>query len=406
MVASPVNRSTFDSVMVPNYAPLSVVPVRGEGCWLWDQGGRDYLDLAGGIAVNAFGHCHPELVSALNEQAHRLWHVSNIYTNEPALNLASELCAATFADRAFFANSGAEANEAAMKLARRRGWSIAGAGKHRIIAARGAFHGRTLFTVTAGGQAKYTEGFEPVPAGFEHVAFNDTAALEAAMDDSVCAILVEPVQGEGGVYPADPGFLEEARDLCNQHDAVLIFDEVQSGMGRTGDLFAYMGYGVVPDILTSAKALGGGFPISAMLTTESVASYLPAGSHGSTYGGNPLGCAVARRALAIVQRPEVANNVRARHDQFREGLSAINDRYDLFSEIRGKGLLIGAELNGDWAARIKDVLQCGLEAGVMMLSAGSATLRLAPSLLISEQETAQALERIERAVALASERTD
>ena len=249
-----VQRADFDQFMVPNYAPAAFVPVRGLGSRVWDQSGRELIDFAGGIAVNVLGHCHPALVAALTKQANTLWHISNVFTNEPALRLGKKLVEATFAERVFFCNSGAEANEAAFKLARRVAHDRFGPEKHEIIAATNSFHGRTLFTVSVGGQPKYSDGFGPKIQGITHVPYNDLDALKAAISDKTCAVVLEPVQGEGGVLPADKAYLEGARELCNAHNALLVFDEVQSGMGRTGELFAYMNYGVVPDILSSAKS--------------------------------------------------------------------------------------------------------------------------------------------------------
>ena len=260
---APVQRADFDQVMVPNYAPAAFIPVRGAGSRVWDQAGRELIDFAGGIAVNVLGHAHPALVGALTEQANSLWHVSNVFTNEPALRLAKKLVDSTFAERVFFCNSGAEANEAAFKLARRVAHDRFGSEKYEIIAALNSFHGRTLFTVNVGGQSKYSDGFGPKITGITHVPFNDLAALKAAISDKTCAVVLEPIQGEGGVLPAEQAYLQGARELCDQHNALLVFDEVQTGMGRTGELFAYMHYGVTPDILTSAKSLGGGFPIAA-----------------------------------------------------------------------------------------------------------------------------------------------
>jgi len=294
---TPLDRSVFDQVMVPNYAPSVVIPVKGAGSRVWDQNGREYIDFAGGIAVSALGHTHPRLVSILKEQAEKLWHVSNVMTNEPALRLASLLTERTFAERVFFANSGAEANEAAFKLVRKYAHDHYGEDKNEILSFYSSFHGRTLFTVSVGGQAKYTEGFEPVPGGITHANYNDLASVEAVISDKTCAVVIEPVQGEGGVMPADPEFLKGLRALCDKHNALLVFDEIQTGVGRSGELYAYMKYGVMPDILTTAKSLGGGFPVAAMLTTESIAQSFCIGTHGSTYGGNPLACAVAEALL-------------------------------------------------------------------------------------------------------------
>ncbi|GGY18927.1 aspartate aminotransferase family protein [Paludibacterium paludis] len=394
-----VTRSTYDEVMFPNYNPAGFIPVRGQGSRVWDQDGREFIDFAGGIAVNGLGHCHPELVAALTEQAGKLWHVSNVFTNEPVLRLAERLTGLTFAERAFFCNSGAEANEAAFKLARKYAADHYGAAKNEIISCRNAFHGRTLFTVTVGGQPKYTEGFGPVPEAVRHVPFNDIAALEAMVSERTCAVVIEPVQGEGGVMPADKAYLEAARRLCDQHGALLIFDEVQTGMGRTGSLYAYMQYGVTPDILSSAKALGGGFPIGAILTTAKVASSFVVGTHGSTYGGNPLASAVALRAVDIISRPEVLAGVTARHDQLVAGLADLNARHKVFREVRGMGLLLGCVLQEAYAGRSRDILRAAEAQGVMVLVAGADVIRLAPSLVIDPADIDEGLRRFDTALA-------
>ncbi len=396
---SPITRALFDDVMVPNYAPAAIVPVRGAGSRLWDQDGREYLDFAGGIAVNVLGHAHPRLVAALTEQAHKLWHVSNVLTNEPALKLARRLCELTFAQRVFFANSGAEANEAALKLARKYAADHFGPDKREIIAFTQSFHGRTLFTVTVGGQPKYTEGFEPLPPAITHAPFNDLAAFAAAISDRTCAVILEPVQGEGGVTSATPEFLQGVRELCDRHRALLIFDEVQCGNGRSGHLYAYMGYGVVPDILTTAKGLGGGFPISAMLTTAPIAASLNVGSHGTTYGGNPLGCAVAGAVLDLIGDPALLAGVRHKHALFMAGLRNLNERFGVFRELRGKGLLLGCELEEPWRGRSRDFIKAALDEGLMVLVAGPDVIRLAPSLIIPDELIEAGLERLERAIA-------
>ena len=394
-----VTRKTFDQVMVPNYQPADVVPVRGEGSRLWDQQGREYVDFACGIAVTALGHCHPKLVAALHEQSRKLWHLSNVMTNEPALRLASRLCAATFAQRVFFCNSGAEANEAALKLARRRGHTKFGPHKHEIISFVNAFHGRTLFTVSAGGQEKYTKGFEPLPGGITHLPFNDLAALEAAMSERTCAVILEPIQGESGILPADPAFLRAVRALCDRHQALLIFDEIQTGVGRTGELYAYQAMGVTPDVLTSAKGLGGGFPIGAMLTTAEIAESLPFGSHGSTYGGNPLACAVAETVIELVTDRALLDGVKHRSGLMREGLASLARRYGVFEAPRGAGLLLGAPMTAAWKGRAKELVNAGLRHGVWCLIAGPDVLRLAPSLIIPEADLAEGLKRLEAACA-------
>ncbi|TJZ73992.1 acetylornithine/succinyldiaminopimelate transaminase [Chitiniphilus eburneus] len=394
-----LSRSDFDQYMVPNYAPAAFVPVRGAGSRVWDQEGREYIDLAGGIAVNALGHCHPVLVKALTEQGNTLWHVSNVFTNEPALALAEQLVDATFAERAFFCNSGAEANEAALKLARRAAIELHGERKHKVLSAYNSFHGRTFFTVCVGGQPKYSDGFGPRPAGIEHFDYNDLDSLAALIDDDTAAVIIEPIQGESGVLPASREFLLGARQLCDKHGAYLIFDEVQTGMGRTGHLYAYMEYGVVPDILTSAKSLGGGFPIGAMLTTSALAKYLAVGTHGTTYGGNPLACAVASAAVATINTPEVLGGVLRQHDRVIAGLEAINARHGVFAEMRGRGLLIGAELKAEYAGQAREILAQAALQGLMVLMAGPNVIRLAPSLVVTDADMDEGLARLDRAVA-------
>lgn len=393
-----VSRQTFNEVMVPNYQPAEIIPVRGEASRIWDQQGKEYIDLAGGIAVTVLGHANPIMVNALTAQAQKLWHLSNVMTNEPALKLAQAITEATFAERVFFCNSGAEANEAAFKLARRHGNTIAPY-KNKIISFFNAFHGRTLFTVSVGGQAKYTQGFEPIPGGIRHLPFNDLAALEAAMSDEVCAIVLEPVQGEGGILPASKAFIEGARALATQYNALLIFDEVQSGNGRSGHLYAYQHYSVEPDVLTTAKGLGGGIPIGAMLTTAKHAETLAFGTHGSTYGGNPLACAVAHAVFEAINTPEMMANVKARSVQLREGLLSIGERYGVFEGVRGLGLLVGAPMSAAWKGKAKEIVNAGLKHGVWTLVAGPDVLRMAPALNITEAEVAEGLKRLEAACA-------
>ncbi len=395
-----VTRENFDEWMMPVYAPAPFIPVRGEGSRLWDQQGKEYIDFAGGIAVNALGHAHPALREALNDQASKFWHTGNGYTNEPVLRLAKKLIDATFAERVFFCNSGAEANEAALKLARKFAHDRFGSQKSGIVAFKNAFHGRTLFTVSAGGQPAYSQDFAPLPPDIRHAVYNDLDSASQLIDDTTCAVIVEPVQGEGGVVPATTAFLQGLRELCDRHNALLIFDEVQTGVGRTGELYAYMHYGVTPDLLTTAKALGGGFPIGALLTTERCSSVMTVGTHGTTYGGNPLATAVAGKLLEIVNTPEVLNGVKQRHDWFVERINAINERFGLFSEIRGLGLLIGCVLNAEFAGKAKQISQEAANAGVMVLIAGGNVVRFAPALNVSQEEVATGLDRF----ALACER--
>jgi len=395
---STVQREWYDSYMMPNYAPASMIPIRGLGSRMWDQEGREYIDFAGGIAVNSLGHAHPDLVAALTDQAGRLWHTSNVLATEPALKLARRLVELTFAERVFFCNSGGEANEAALKLARRYAFDHHGKEKDRILAFDNAFHGRTLFTVTAGGQANYREGFGPLPGAIDHLPFNDIEALGKAFGEDVCAVIVEPVQGEGGVIAADKPFLQAIRRLCDEHHALMILDEVQTGVGRVGALYAYQAFDVIPDILTTAKGLGGGFPVAATLARADVADSLKVGTHGSTWGGNPMGCAVANAVLDIVSSDAVLEGVSERRQRFESALRTLGDKYDLFGEIRGMGLLIGCVLNEPWQGKARDLMHAAQEEGVFVLVAGASVLRLAPSLIIPEADITEGLERLERAI--------
>ncbi|EOG7704711.1 TPA: aspartate aminotransferase family protein [Vibrio parahaemolyticus] len=394
-----VERGLFDEVMVPCYNPMEMIPVRGKGSRIWDQDDNEYIDFAGGIAVSCLGHCHPVMVDALTEQGNKLWHLSNVMTNEPALRLAKKLTEVSFAERVFFANSGAEANEAALKLARRYAADVHGPEKSEIIAFKQGFHGRTFFTVTVGGQAAYSDGFGPKPGDVTHLPYNDIEVLQAHMSDRTCAVMMEPLQGEGGIVPPTPEFAQAVRELCDKHNALLIFDEVQTGNGRTGHFYAYQGLGITPDILSTAKSLGGGFPIGAMLTTAKLAEHLKVGTHGSTYGGNPLACAVAEAVVNEVTKPEVLAGVLEREALFRAGLEKINAKYNLFSEVRGKGLLLGAALNEEWQGRARDVLVAAGKQGLLVLVAGANVVRFTPSLVITQQEIEEGLAKLDKAIA-------
>ena len=386
---------------VPVYRQRAMVLDHGRGARLWDIEGREYIDLAGGIAVCALGHADPELIAALTAQAGKLWHTSNVFHSEPPLRLAEELVAASrFAERVFFCNSGAEANEAAIKLARRHA-AQAGRGPERrvIITARGSFHGRTLATVTATAQPKYQEGYEPLPGGFRHADFNDLAQLESAMaSGDVCAVLLEPVQGEGGVMPAADGYLQGVRALCDRHGALLMLDEIQCGMGRTGPLFAHWADGVVPDVVTLAKALGCGIPIGAMLVGAQAADTLQFGSHGTTFGGNPLAAAVARVALKRIASEEIAANIEAQSHALVDGIDALNAEFGIFSGTRGRGLMLGAVLAPAWAGRAGDILDAAARHGLLLLQAGPDVLRLVPPLNINGEDIEEGLKRLGNAL--------
>ena len=384
---------------VPNYAPKEMILDRGEGARMWDLDGNEYVDMGAGIGVTSLGHGAPELAEALAAQAGRLWHVSNLYFVEPAVRLAEELCEASFAERVFFCNSGAEANEAAIKLARKHASLHHGPGKREIVTFYGGFHGRTLATVTATAQPKYQEGFEPLPEGFRYCDYNDAAALDDAIGERTCAVLVEPIQGEGGVVPAEAGFLTAVAERCRAHDALLMLDEIQSGLARTGRLFAYEWEdGLVPDVVTIAKALGGGLPIGAMLVGPRAAETLQPGSHGSTFGGNPIAAAVARVVLRTLCSGDLLANVEHQGERLRKRLDALHNEFGFIAEVRGKGLMIGAVLRGEWAGRAGEVGELCRRHGVLVLQAGPDVLRFLPPLNITDAELDDGMDRFEVAM--------
>jgi acetylornithine/N-succinyldiaminopimelate aminotransferase len=375
-----------------NRAPLRFE--RGEGVWLTTEDGERYLDFAAGIAVNSLGHSHPHLVEALKAQADKLWHLSNLYDIPGQEKLAHRLTAATFADKAFFTNSGAEALECAIKTARRYQYVKGHPDRFHIITFEGAFHGRTLATIAAGGQAKYLEGFGPKVSGFDQVPFGDLDAVKAAITDATAAILIEPIQGEGGLRLASKEFLHALRQLCDEHGLLLILDEVQSGVGRTGKLFAHEWSGVTPDIMAVAKGIGGGFPLGVCLATEEAASGMKAGTHGTTYGGNPLAMAIGNAVLDVVLADGFLEHVRDVTLVFRQGLASLKDRYpEVIDEIRGEGLLLGIKTkipNADLMAAMR-------AEHVLSVLAGDNVVRLLPPLIVTADEVRDGLARIERA---------
>ena len=385
--------------MVPTYAPPPMVLSHGKGCRLWDSEGNEYIDLSCGVGVNSLGHGHPELVAAIHEQAHKLLHASNLFYTQPTLHLAEALISATFADRVFLCNSGAEANEAAMKFARKYATLHLRPEQRDIITFEGGFHGRTLATVTATAQPKYHQGFHPLPTGFRYCPYNDVDAAAAMIDTRTCAVLVEPIQGEGGVIPAKDGYLMHLRRLCNACGALLIVDEVQTGIGRTGKLFAYMWEcKFYPDILTSAKALGGGLPIGAVLMRENVATALQPGNHGSTFGGNPVVTAVARKVLQLVSSNELLSHVQRQSMALKNYLDKLHNELPIFSEVRGKGLMIGAVLAKAWEGKAATLVNHCRQHGVLVLSASPNVLRFLPPLTITDEELDLGLERLSHAL--------
>jgi acetylornithine/N-succinyldiaminopimelate aminotransferase len=370
------------------YARAPFVLERGQGCWVYDSDGNAYLDCVAGIAVNALGHAHPDLVAALTRQAGALWHVSNLYHTAPQARLAQKLCESSFADRVFFCNSGAEANEGAFKFARKWAADTHGPGKHAIVAFSGAFHGRTFAALAATPREKYQAPFRPLLPGVRIAPFNDLAGTEAVMGDDVCAVIVEPVQGEGGVHPAEPGFVQGLRELCDRHNALLIFDEVQCGLGRTGTLWAHQGYGVTPDLLTAAKPLAGGLPMGAVLMTEAVAAGIHPGDHGSTFAASPLVASVAEVVLDRINDPAFLDDVAAKGAYTMERLEELNSPHIL--RVRGKGLLIGADLD----VPANDIVSAGYKKGLLLVNAGPETLRLVPPLIITRDEIDLLIKRL------------
>lgn len=380
------------------YGPVDFIPVSGLGSRLYSENGREVIDFAGGIAVNALGQSHPKLIKALTEQANTLWHVSNIMQNKPAIALADRLTKNTCFDRAFFCNSGTEAVEACLKLARRYASTNYGNQKNKIVSFVNSFHGRTLFAVSVGGQSKYCEGFAPLPGGIVHGIYNDCDGLDKLIDHDTAVVVLEPIQAEGGIISATPEFMLKLRVLCDKFNCMLMFDEVQTGMGRTGTLFAYMNYVVEPDIISSAKALGGGFPIGALLVKEKFSSGFALGSHGSTFGGNPLACSVANAAFDIINTPEVLSGVLQKRELFVHKINEINQELGLYKEIRGAGLLIGLELKDKYHSYSREIVNLGFKHGVATLNASPNVTRFAPSLIIPEVDIEEGMVRFANAL--------
>jgi acetylornithine/N-succinyldiaminopimelate aminotransferase len=372
-----------------------VALVRGEGSRVWDSDGKEYLDFTGGISVTALGHSHPKVVGTLREQAATLLHVSNIFHIPQQAQLAQLLCEHSFADRVFFSNSGAEANETAIKLARKWAKEHGASDRGDIISMRGGFHGRTLATVTATAQEKYHHGYEPLPGGFKYVAYNDLKALERAIDSRTAAVLVEPIQGEGGIIVPDDGYLPGLRKLCDEAGILLVLDEIQTGMGRTGKLWAYEHSGVAPDIMTLAKALANGVPIGATLATESVASAFTPGSHGSTFGGNPLATAVGVTVFGTLLEDKLPERAGRMGKVILQGVESLRGKYPkAIKEVRGRGLLVGM----DMVPPVGDLVTACRERGLLVLTAGDNALRLAPALIVSEKEIGEACAIIDKAL--------
>ena len=383
------------TALTPNYAPAWFTPVKGKKSILWDEEGNDYVDFGGGIAVTCLGHSHPELIKVLKDQSTKLWHVSNYLYNEPALELSSLLAKKTFADKVFFSNSGNEANEAAIKLARRYFYDKGKPEKYEVVVFTDAFHGRSMLNISAGDSKPQKTGFGPLLKGFKRAKFNDLKSVEKVITKNTAAIFVEPILGESGIIRASNPFLMGLRKLADKNNILLIFDEVQSGIGRTGTLMAYMGYGVVPDISTLAKGLGGGIPIGATLAKNHIAKAFQPGTHGSTFGGNPLACIVAKKVIEIISSRKVLSGVMKKTISFTKKLNFLSEKYDIFSDIRSAGLWIGCDFK---KVKSSDFIQAAYNEGLIVVqAAGEKTIRLAPSLIISDKEINEGFKRFEKA---------
>ena len=379
-------RGIYDNVMLPNYSPANFIPKEARGSRIWDQDNKEYIDFGGGIAVNSLGHSHPDLIKALSEQSKKFWHLSNYLSNEPAINLAKKLTDLTFAENVFLSNSGTEANEAAIKIARKF-HSSKNNQRNEIVSFQNSFHGRSLLNISLGSSEMHRSGFEPLMPGIKHGEFNNVSNLGSLITKKTAAVIVEPVQGEAGVYTASKEFLKELREECTKQGALLIIDEVQSGIGRMGSLYGYMQYDIKPDIVTSAKGLGGGIPIGATLTTKVIGECMQPGTHGSTFGGNPMSCAVANEVVSIVSEKDFLNDVLEKEQLFLDLLSEFKTK-GIFSEVRSAGLWIGCDLIDKTA---NEVLDQAYDAGLIMVSAGSSSLRLAPALNITNEEIEQGI---------------
>ena len=380
-------RGIYDNVMLPNYSPANFIPKEAKGSRIWDLDNKEYIDFGGGIAVNSLGHSHPSLIKALSDQSQKFWHLSNYLSNEPAINLAKQITDSTFAENVFLSNSGTEANEAAIKIARKY-HSSKGDQRSELVSFKNSFHGRSLLNISLGSSEMHRNGFEPLMPGIKHGEFNNESDLEKLISNNTAAVIVEPVQGEAGVFKASNEFIKKLREECSKKGTLLIIDEVQSGVGRMGTLYGYMQYDIEPDIVTSAKGLGGGIPIGATLTTQSIGECMQPGTHGSTFGGNPMACAVANEVLNIVNNKDFLNDVLEKEKLFLSFLAEFQTK-GVFSEIRSSGLWIGCDLIDKTS---NEVLEQAYDAGLIMVSAGSNCLRLAPALNISNEEIEQGID--------------
>ena len=379
-----VTRTDFNRYMMPTYNPASFIPSKAKGSLVWDKKNKKYIDFASGIAVSSLGHCHPELNKALVDQSKKMWHLSNVLMNEPAIRLAKIFCKHTFAEKVFFANSGAEAVEGAIKTARKYAYENISKKKNGIVSFSDAFHGRTMMAIALNGSERFIKGFGPMPGGIKNHPFNETKNLEKAITKNTAAVIIELVQGEAGIIKAKKDFIQKIKKLCKENKVLIIVDEVQSGAGRTGTLFAYEQFGIKPDIMCCAKGIGGGIPIAAVLTTTKIAKSMEIGSHGTTFGGNPLACAVAEKVMTLLTKKMLLNGVKKKEKIFLRELQSINKDHNCFSAIRSSGLWIGCKLNVTENFNLDTVMKACYENGLMILKANDNTIRIAPSLIIED----------------------
>ena len=378
-------RKDFNRYMMPVFKPAEFIPLKAKGSIVWDKKNKKYIDFASGIAVTSLGHCHPELNKALADQSKKIWHLSNLLTNEPALRLAKIFCKHTFAEKVFFSNSGAEAVEAAIKTARKYAYININKKKNEIVAFSDAFHGRTMMAIALNGSNRFIEGYGPMPGGIKHHQFNELKNLEKTINKNTAAVVIELVQGEAGIIKAQKAFVQKIKKLCKQHQALIIVDEVQSGAGRTGTLFAYEQFGIKPDIMCCAKGIGGGIPIGAVLTSTKIGECMQLGSHGSTFGGNPLACAVAEKVMTLLTKKTLLNGVKKKEKLFVSGLKEINKEFNCFEEIRSSGLWLGCKLNVKENFNLDTIMKGCYAEGLMILKANNNTIRIAPSLIIEDR---------------------
>ena len=393
-----VTRTDFNRYMMPTYKPAEFVPSKARGSWVWDKKNKKYIDFASGIAVSSLGHCHPILNKALADQSKKIWHLSNLLTNEPALRLAKIFCKYTFAEKVFFSNSGAEAVEGAIKTARKYAYTNIDKKKNEIVSFSDAFHGRTMMAIALNGSDRFIEGFGPMPKGIKHHQFNETKNLEKVITRKTAAVIVELVQGEAGIIKAKRDFIQKIKRLCKQNKALIIIDEVQSGAGRTGTLFAYEQFGIKPDIMCCAKGIGGGIPIGAILTSTKISECMQLGSHGSTFGGNPLACAVAEEVMSMLSKKSLLNGVKKKEKLFLNELKKINEEFKCFSAIRSSGLWIGCKLNVTENFNLDTMMRACYAKGLMILKANNNTIRIAPSLIIEDEIILKGLKILREAI--------